>query len=412
MYDVHSSQNVKLLVCLTLIKKRRKDSSHDTFKLNMDEIKVEPDSDMKTLQVKEKAVADLAMQMSDSSFNEENNGAVIKQEPDSDGEMDPQLTHSKDQKPVPFSFIAVKNEIEHEDGSWDSNTVKGELKNVISTGDLEECLESEEKLSSQREESSTYGTLLTEANGNEQYYDIYNVRNCSDVHDSTHNEIKIIATGVMLGSLNSNKVRRKKRNKTGEKSYKCEECKRMFVRKEHLMRHFRTHTGEKPYKCDICNKFFSQNGTLKGHYRTHTGEKPYSCSICNRSFAENVNLKNHYRIHAEERLHKCDICSQAFSMRVSLKTHYRSHMGGKTHKCEICRKEFSKGDNLRKHYRTHTGEKPHKCDQCGKEFSVSANLKRHIRTHTGEKPYKCDVCNKEYSKSEHLKTHRRTHAAV
>lgn len=40
----------------------------------MDEIKVEPDSDTKTLQVKEKAVADLAMQMSDSSFNEGNDG--------------------------------------------------------------------------------------------------------------------------------------------------------------------------------------------------------------------------------------------------------------------------------------------------------------------------------------------------
>jgi hypothetical protein len=41
----------------------------------------------------------------------EHNEIVVKQEPDSDGEMDPQLSHHRDQVPAPFSFVAVKSEI-------------------------------------------------------------------------------------------------------------------------------------------------------------------------------------------------------------------------------------------------------------------------------------------------------------
>jgi hypothetical protein len=41
----------------------------------------------------------------------EHNGTVVKREPDSDGEMEPQLSHHRDQIPAPFSFVAVKSEI-------------------------------------------------------------------------------------------------------------------------------------------------------------------------------------------------------------------------------------------------------------------------------------------------------------
>jgi hypothetical protein len=35
----------------------------------------------------------------------------VKREPDSDGEMDPQLSNYRDQVTAPFSFVAVKSEI-------------------------------------------------------------------------------------------------------------------------------------------------------------------------------------------------------------------------------------------------------------------------------------------------------------
>lgn len=41
----------------------------------------------------------------------EHNETIVKQEPDSDGETDPELSHHRDQVPAPFSFVAVKSEI-------------------------------------------------------------------------------------------------------------------------------------------------------------------------------------------------------------------------------------------------------------------------------------------------------------
>jgi KRAB domain-containing zinc finger protein len=377
----------------------------------MDEHRVRPESDMKIHKVNNMMLEDIAVPV---KHNQEHNEIVIKEEPISDGEMDTHPLHHEDESPTPFSFVAVKNEIVDEYESWDSVNIKEEVKDVVSTSDCDQYLEKEEQSHSEPGESSSVGSLITEAVSHKHCNGVCNASNCSDTDKNTYNEPDVTAASrITITNVKSKKVRRKKHTKnTGEKLYKCDECNRLFGRKDHLKRHYLVHTGEKPYKCDICNKLFSQNGTLKAHYRVHTGEKPYSCNVCNRRFGESVNLKNHYRVHTEEGRYKCDICSKAFTMRVSLKTHYRSHTGGKTHNCEICRKEFSKGDNLRKHYRTHTGEKPHKCDHCGKEFSVRANLKRHIRIHTGEKPYKCDICSKEYSKSEHLKAHQRSHAGV
>jgi uncharacterized Zn-finger protein len=179
----------------------------------------------------------------------------------------------------------------------------------------------EEQSRSEPEESSSVGSLLTEDVGHKHCNGVCNISNCSDTDKNTYKEPDVTAASrITITNVNTKKVRWKKHTKnTGEKSYKCDECNRLFGRKDHLKRHYLVHTGEKPYKCHICNKLFSQNGTLKAHYRVHTGEKPSSCNVCNRRFGESVNLKNHYRVHTEEGRYKCDICSKAFTMRVSLK---------------------------------------------------------------------------------------------
>ena len=37
---------------------------------------------------------------------------------------------------------------------------------------------------------------------------------------------------------------------------KCELCKKLFTRNDHLKQHMKRHTGKKPLKCDLCENWF------------------------------------------------------------------------------------------------------------------------------------------------------------
>ncbi|XP_033475261.2 uncharacterized protein LOC117252466 [Epinephelus lanceolatus] len=169
---------------------------------------------------------------------------------------------------------------------------------------------------------------------------------------------------------------------TGEKSFKCDTCERVFKSKFHLQRHQTIHTGEKPYSCKICGKDFRHNSTLKVHIRTHTGEKPYSCKVCGKRFSDNSPLKRHMRVHTDEK---------------------------KTYTCKTCGKRFCQMSDLRAHARIHTGEKPFKCETCGRAFRLSGHLRIHIRAHNGEKPYVCKICGNRYFRVSHLLNHMAAH---
>ncbi|XP_031633883.1 zinc finger protein 2 homolog [Contarinia nasturtii] len=192
---------------------------------------------------------------------------------------------------------------------------------------------------------------------------------------------------------------------TGEKPYKCDQCKKRFNIKCSLTMHIRTHTGEKPYQCDRCKKQFSQIG----HMRIHTGEKPYKCDQCKKRFSWKNSLTSHIRTHTGEKPYQCDHCMKRFSRQSHRNLHMRTHTGEKPYQCDHCKKRFSQKCSLTTHIRTHTGVKPHQCDQCKKRFNGSGDLTRHIRTHTGEKPYKCGRCKKRFSQTGNLKAHIKTH---
>ncbi|XP_060645273.1 zinc finger protein 485 [Drosophila nasuta] len=227
----------------------------------------------------------------------------------------------------------------------------------------------------------------------------------------------------------------RRQNGCTNRSFKCNECERVFVSLNHLNEHQATHAAHNCQECgsrfdsreqlgrhmvqshkrnlrnqcNVCQKVFTMLSTLRDHMRIHTGEKPFVCNVCGKGFTQNANLRQHKLRHSDIKRFKCELCSNSFVTKAELTSHARTHTGVKPYECEVCSSRFTTSCSLAKHKRKHTGERPYPCDLCPMRFTALNVLKNHRRTHTGERPFVCPFCSKSFTQRGDCQMHQRTH---
>ncbi|XP_053463410.1 zinc finger and SCAN domain-containing protein 4 [Nycticebus coucang] len=109
------------------------------------------------------------------------------------------------------------------------------------------------------------------------------------------------------------------------KSYKCEECPKIFKYLCHLLAHQRRHRNERPFVCSECHKGFFQTSDLRVHQIIHKGERPFACSMCEKSFSHKTNLRAHVRIHTGEKPYTCSLCHRSYRQSSTYHRHLKMH---------------------------------------------------------------------------------------
>ncbi|KAG8036082.1 hypothetical protein G9C98_004661, partial [Cotesia typhae] len=229
-------------------------------------------------------------------------------------------------------------------------------------------------------------------------------------------------------------------------SFKCDMCRKEFIKKSTLRYHMRLHIEEKPYSssefpanksknkppiiqkrakpyaCSECPSRFRAKRTLDNHMLLHTGERPYLCTLCPATFRVSHNLKHHMKSHRKDKAFNCSACSKTFREQSLVENHIKthsedkpvaykacscksSHTENKPIACDLCPYKFRTNGDLKYHMRIHTGEKPFQCDECSAKFCRKSQLAEHKRTHSGEKPFECKSCSFKCARKSQLNYH-------
>lgn len=116
------------------------------------------------------------------------------------------------------------------------------------------------------------------------------------------------------------------------KPFACPVCDMKFSQKSVLQTHSLIHQRASPFNCKWCCQSFRHKTTLQEHMINYhgsladeTGRKTYECDRCRKCFISKVKLERHYRSHSGEQPFKCYVCNKHFSQKTNLKTHSKKH---------------------------------------------------------------------------------------
>ena len=181
--------------------------------------------------------------------------------------------------------------------------------------------------------------------------------------------------------------------------FKCEQCDKIFDRKDRLKVHGIKHSQEKNYLCTLCPKRFKNMDSLRLHKKRHNGDEDFKCEHCEKRYVASSLLKAHIRDKHEisPEMFTCDHCKKEFNKKAKLKIHMTHHTGEKPFKCRVgCEKGFRNRAPREDHERMHRGVKEFQCTLCPKMFMKTSNLRVHVKRHEGKKEHQCAECGKAF----------------
>ncbi|KAM8906638.1 PR domain zinc finger protein 15 isoform 3-T3 [Lycaon pictus] len=200
-------------------------------------------------------------------------------------------------------------------------------------------------------------------------------------------------------------IRRKLVRQLGDKLFKCEECAKLFSRKESLKQHVSyKHSrnevdSEYRYRCGTCEKTFRIESALEFH-NCRTDDKTFQCEMCFRFFSTNSNLSKHKKKHGDKKF-ACEVCNKMFYRKDVMLDHQRRHLEGVR---RVKREDpDTGGENLVRYKKEPSG-----CPVCGKVFSCRSNMNKHLLTH-GDKKYTCEICGRKFFRVDVLRDHIHVH---
>ena len=133
----------------------------------------------------------------------------------------------------------------------------------------------------------------------------------------------------------------------------CEICGQLLGVSK-LQKHIQYHHGanaNNKHKCDECGRIFNRRDRLRDHRLATHVKRELKCVHCAKIFYNRQVLNMHVKgVHDKVR-HQCHLCDRSYMMQGDLKTHIRGFHEGKLSTCSVCGKEFIRNAEKNRHER-------------------------------------------------------------
>ncbi|KAJ8388892.1 hypothetical protein AAFF_G00126480 [Aldrovandia affinis] len=207
-------------------------------------------------------------------------------------------------------------------------------------------------------------------------------------------------------------------------SLTCKECGLTFQHRSSLIKHRGEHKDKstpmvlerrahgregRSLQCSHCRETFLSLGKLRCHACHRAPEKPYRCPLCRKEFQYRVSINAHIQTHSLESPFRCLECNKGFQCGMTLRIHQRSHAALKPFECPECGLVFRHRFIMEDHRRKHSEDRAHQCGVCGKRFKYGSLLHQHQFLHTGQRPFRCPDCGKNFAFAQNMRAHWRQH---